>query len=251
MLQILIVFIIGIVIGALSYRYFVNPKKDEIFQQHETITDLDNSQTNKAFEYVYEEAIWGKDEKGNGTSGYGSTIEFNKNYIQFIRDFIVKNKVKSVVDIGCGDWQFSDQIYHDLDIKYEGYDCVEHLINEHKKRFSEKSNYHFYTINGDNIIKNIHTANPDLIILKDVIQHWTNENIVNFFNSIHTSLNFKTLLLTNDHTSSDNVDIKTGQYRRLNLDKEPFITLRKKFLFQTVFEFNSGDGKTTFKVTKL
>lgn len=248
MFQSLIIFIVGIVIGLLFYHYVFHRKINESIEVHETI---DNFQTNHAFEHVYEEAMWGKDEKGNGTSGYGSTVEFNKNYIQFVRDFIIKNKVKTVVDIGCGDWQFSDQIYNDLDVKYEGYDCVKHLIDEHKKIFSGKNNYHFYHINGDNIINSIHTNNPDLIILKDVIQHWTNENILRFFDSIHTSLKFKKILLTNDHSSSDNIDIKTSQYRRLNLDKEPFITLRKKFLFQTVFEFNSGDGKTTFQVTKL
>lgn len=248
MFKFIIIFIVGIIIGVISYHYISNRKPNESIEVHETV---DNSQTNKAFEHVYQEAIWGKDEKGNGTSGYGSTIEFNKNYIKFVRDFIIKNKVKTVVDIGCGDWQFSDQIYHDLDINYEGYDCVKHLIEEHKKRFSKNNNYHFHHINGDNITNSIQTKNPDLIILKDVIQHWTNENIVKFFDSIHSSLKFKTILLTNDHTSYDNVNIQTGQYRRLNLDKEPFITLRKKFLFQTVFEFNSGDGKTTFQVTKL
>ena len=65
----------GIVIGVISYHYIFNRNKATL-EVHET---NDNSQTNKAFEDVYEEAIWGKDEQGNGTSGYGSTIEFNKN----------------------------------------------------------------------------------------------------------------------------------------------------------------------------
>ena len=110
MFKFIIVFIVGIIIGVISYHYISNRKPNESIEVHE---NSDNSQTNKAFEHVYQEAIWGKDEKGNGTSGYGSTIEFNKNYIQFVRDFIIKNKVRTVVDIGCGDCQFSDQISHD------------------------------------------------------------------------------------------------------------------------------------------
>lgn len=90
-----------------------------------------------------------------------------------------------------------------------------------------------------------------MIIIKDVIQHWTNEDILKFFDSIHTSLQFKTMLLTNDHGSNKNVNIQTGKYRRLNLDKEPFSTLRNKFLFKKVFNFNNIAGKTTFQVTKL
>jgi hypothetical protein len=59
------------------------------------------------------------------------------------------------------------------------------------------------------------------------------------------------MLLTNDHGSNKNVNIQTGKYRRLNLDKEPFSTLRNKFLFKKVFNFNNIAGKTTFQVTKL
>ena len=50
--------------------------------------------------------------------------------IEFVRRFIKENSIKSVVDLGCGDWQFSPYIYHDLSVAYVGYDVVLPVIQQ-------------------------------------------------------------------------------------------------------------------------
>ena len=50
--------------------------------------------------------------------------------IEFVRTFIKENSIQSVVDLGCGDWQFSPYIYHDLGVDYVGYDVVLPVIQE-------------------------------------------------------------------------------------------------------------------------
>lgn len=50
--------------------------------------------------------------------------------IEFVRRFIKENSIKSVVDLGCGDWQFSPYIYHDLFVAYVGYDVVLPVIQQ-------------------------------------------------------------------------------------------------------------------------
>ena len=50
--------------------------------------------------------------------------------IEFVRKFIKENAIHSVVDLGCGDWQFSPHIYHDLGVAYTGYDVVLPVIQE-------------------------------------------------------------------------------------------------------------------------
>jgi len=201
-----------------------------------------NRITNEAFEKVYTIGLWGEDENGRGTSGYGSEPAFNTEYIKFMRDFIIRNNIKTVVDIGCGDWQFSNDIYKDMDLTYYGYDCVKRVIEENKERYNHIHKYHFKHINGDNILDNIKTT-MDLLVLKDVIQHWPNEEIVEFLNEIKKNINFKYALFTNDHTSKENVDIAYGDYRPLNWSATPLNT----FAVHSVFGFNTFDDKTTVK----
>jgi 2-polyprenyl-3-methyl-5-hydroxy-6-metoxy-1,4-benzoquinol methylase len=68
---------------------------------------------------------------GRGTSGTGSTLDITREYRSYIEDFIKKHHVKSVVDAGCGDWEFSSATdwnharYTGVDISSEVIDYVE------------------------------------------------------------------------------------------------------------------------------
>jgi hypothetical protein len=67
------------------------------------------------FEYIYAANIW-----GHGSGGGSSPIN-TRGYRRFLQNFLRKNNIKSVVDLGCGDWQFS----HLIDwkgIRYSGFD---------------------------------------------------------------------------------------------------------------------------------
>src|SRR5689334_11039887 len=62
------------------------------------------------FNRIYAEGTWGRDTAGKGVSGTGSTLEITREYRTYVEDFIKKHQVKSVVDAGCGDWNFSSAI---------------------------------------------------------------------------------------------------------------------------------------------
>jgi len=58
------------------------------------------------FTYTYENKIWGdnNNKEYNGSSGGGSDVDYNKNtYVPFLKNFISINKIKDIVDLGCGD----------------------------------------------------------------------------------------------------------------------------------------------------
>lgn len=60
----------------------------------------------------------------------------------------------------------------------------------------------------------------DMMILKDVLQHWSNADIVSFLDKNATR--FKYTLITNTQSQSfDNEDIETGQTRGLSAKFEP------------------------------
>ena len=59
------------------------------------------------FTRIYDIGLWGRNEEGRGFSGSGSRAENAASCLSYLREFIKKNEIKTVVDLGCGDWTFS------------------------------------------------------------------------------------------------------------------------------------------------
>src|SRR5579871_398362 len=72
----------------------------------------------QTFSKIYEANEWGYG------SGVGSLPLNNVDYIKFLKLFIERNTIRSVVDFGCGDWQFS-RFINWAGITYTGFDIVE------------------------------------------------------------------------------------------------------------------------------
>jgi len=69
------------------------------------------------FTEVYEKCSWGdnQEESYKGTSGGGSSIEYNnKIYIPFLKNLIQTLNINSVIDLGCGDFRCGKLIYDDI-----------------------------------------------------------------------------------------------------------------------------------------
>jgi hypothetical protein len=149
------------------------------------------------FTSVYETNVWGSDGSSeyNGSSGGGSEIEFNKDtYIPFLKNFIINNNIKNVVDLGCGNFKCGKLIYDDLDILYTGYDTYKKLIDYNLKQHSS-TKYSFVHLDFFNKKQSI--ANGDLCILKDVIQHWKVDEIYSFLDYLTENKMFKYILICN------------------------------------------------------
>lgn len=177
------------------------------------------------FNSVYRTKLW-----GNG-SGSGSTPDYTQNYRKFLQDYLKANDVKSVVDLGCGDWKFSNLIDWS-GIEYVGVDVSSDII---------KTNQTLYTAPG---ISFVHLdaevedlPNADLVITKDCLQHLSNESVNNILKKLRS---FDRILITQD-ISNTNSDCKNGGYRKLDLRLPPFNLPMKE-----VFNFNV-DNKTTFE----
>ena len=73
------------------------------------------------FEHIYRNDLW------HGGSGPGSFPEVNRPYVRFLQSFLLQNQIRSVVDLGCGDWQFSRGIDWGS-TRYLGLDVVPHVL---------------------------------------------------------------------------------------------------------------------------
>ena len=128
------------------------------------------------FEKIYKDkAFVDQYENPVSLSGPGSFPENNKNYFLFLKEFLNKNNIKSVVDYGCGDFK----LYKDFpwnDIKYLGIDVSETAINVANQ----------YTTDNIKFLckETIDLPKADLLLVKDVFGHWlpdssTNIDIIN------------------------------------------------------------------------
>lgn len=172
----------------------------------------------KIFSSIYENKEWGNLES---LSGFGSTRSFNEPfYIPFIKDFIINNKIKSIADLGCGDFFIGKLIFEDIkDIEYTGYDCVEFIIENNKRKYL---NYNFVYLD---ILKNMNDIkNSELFIIKDVFHHWSNLEIQTFLENFIKNKTYKYMLITNTFSFVEkNIEIETtGKFRPLSALDYPF-----------------------------
>jgi len=162
----------------------------------------------QAFSAIYENKVWGG---GSGASG----PDLTQPYMQMLADFVRNNAVTSVVDVGCGDWQFS-RVMDWSGIRYHGFDVVESVVEANKQSFA-RDTVTFQTMRS---IDDLPIA--DLVVCKDVLQHLPNQDVSEYLD--YFSLYYKYAIVTNDifPDAYTNTDIPHGAGRALRLDQAPF-----------------------------
>lgn len=169
------------------------------------------------FTRIYERSVWGSNNNQTyaGSSGGGSSVDYNKDtYIPFLRKFIKDLNIKTVVDLGCGDFRCGRLIYDDLDVTYAGYDTygkvIEHNSATHPHEKYTFNHLDFFTHKQD-------IVSGDLCILKDVIQHWCVKNITEFLDYLVINKKFKYILICNCCNQwRHNTEIRNGDFRPLS-----------------------------------
>jgi SAM-dependent methyltransferase len=194
-----------------------------------SVSDMQLS-VQERFENIYAQNLWGSG------SGEGSLPISTKGYARFLQIFLRINRVASTVDLGCGDWQFSRFIDWS-GMRYRGFDIVRPVIEQNRKLYTRAGvDFDVSPEQFDEL------PNADLLIVKDVLQHWSNAAIERF---LPTLKRYPLALLTNcieprrrkfwKKSATNNSDIDDGDFRYLDLRKPPF-SLRAK----AVYSFSPG-----------
>jgi hypothetical protein len=162
------------------------------------------------FEAIYKDNSWGFG------SGHGSLPKVTKGYRAYIENFIKENHIKTVVDYGCGDWQFSKLIDWG-DAKYIGLDIVPSVINTNKRVYGT-NNIKF------RLIKPMSSELPkgDLLIVKDVVQHWPTPDVKKFLETIAPQYKFALVTNCSIPEKDVNANIAMGDFRPLDILRDPF-----------------------------
>ncbi len=186
----------------------------------------------RTFNGIYSRGDWGKDSAGKGTSGSGSTLDNTREYRVYVEEFIKKRHVKTVVDAGCGDWEFSAATDWNH-ARYLGVDISTDVIRVVKKKYQKKG---VSFMVGD-VTNSLPSA--DLLLCKDVLQHLPNALIIKFIKNNLKRGKYKWAIITNDR-GGNNRDIKAGEYRLIDLSAPPF---RVKGLKDLPIRFGNQGGK--------
>ncbi len=200
-----------------------------------------NNSTGEIFKTIYDSRLWSSPES---KSGEGS----EKNYTQNLRFWLIENipkyEVRNVVDAPCGDFNWMRHVLPEVSVNYIGLDIVEELIKINNKKYADNN----ISFKKRNIVEQP-IPDCDLLIVRDCLFHFSYKDINKFLKNIKKT-NYKYLLTTSHIVSSDfkNFDIKTGDFRKIDLFKFPF-----NFSKDSILEFINDypDGHKTPKRLSL
>ena len=167
----------------------------------------------EVFARIYEADDW------DGGSGEGSARDATVSYREVLDRVIQSWDVRTVVDVGCGDWQLGELVDWSP-VRYVGWDVVPAVVEANKQKFGHKVEFHL----GDARTEPLPKA--DLLIAKDVLQHWPNSDIREFLAKQHPR--YRYMLITNDISSVHwtgpvNSESGLGGWRTLDLEAPPFL----------------------------
>lgn len=199
-------------------RYFWHLKKKSV---QEIFTD------------IYKNNTWGG-APGTFYSGDGTHSSNAKIYIDNIADFIKKHHIRSVLDIGCGDFRIMSKILEKVEVDYTGADLVEDMLAHHREKYGNEKT-RFVVLNA---IKD-ELPQAELVTIRQVLQHLSNAQIQEILNKLSA---FKYVIITEHMLTSDNVvpnldkipgpHIRTRVLSSVFIDKPPFNVKNPKVLFE-------------------
>lgn len=162
-----------------------------------------------AFTAAYADGQW------HHGSGSGSSPANTARYRRYLAAYLTGHQVKSVLDIGCGDWQ-STRLLNWAGITYTGIDVVPGIVLRNHFRYGWRRNLRFACAD---VLAGPRLPAADLVIVKDLLQHWPDAAI----GQLEELLAGRRALLTYDlRRDRAHADTGPGGYRALDLTRLPF-----------------------------
>lgn len=172
------------------------------------------------FDRIYKEKRWGTGPDANAPfySGVGSYDPSVQEYASLVKSVIEEHGIKSVTEIGCGDFAVASQ-YVDSCQSYVGIDVVKRLI-EHNSQLYGNSRVKFLWRDASKS----KLDRSDLCIIRQVLQHLSNDDIQKVLKNCQS----KFLLITEHLPSvtkikSYNLDKAAGPHIRVPMGSGVFI----------------------------
>ena len=177
------------------------------------------------FHEIYEKKVWAREATDvRYTSGPGSAPEVSRNYEDFMVGLIERRpEVRTLVDIGCGDFQVSGRILARLTrpMCYVGCDIAANVVAFNQERHGREGVV-FRTLDASSAMP----PAGDLVMVREVFQHLSNATILQTIGRLRTV--FQEAVITESLVvpcAAPNVDLVSGYRTRDGLKSGVFVDL--------------------------
>lgn len=181
--------------------------------------------------------------KRESASGPGSYLSNTKEIRELLINTVNNKKIASILDLGCGDWNWMSQTITDLrnikEVFYTGWDANEKLIDELNLKYADNCTTFEQK---DLILDNYPTV--DLIIIRDVLFHLHPRFVKRVLSKIKDSqtpwlisTTYDTQANSNELTIKNNNNIENWYFHLINLSIKPYYL--KKYEVDKVEEKNN------------
>ena len=192
------------------------------------------------FTEIYTKEYWGKAKDGKKYYSGKGTSDTNTNmYFDFLIHFIKENNIKTIFEIGCGDFTIMKKVLEKSNTNYMGADIVKNLVIDLNQKY-QKEKIQFISMDAIND----ELPNADLCVIRQVLQHLNNHQISLILKKIK---NFKYVIIT-EHLPLNpvvkNGDKNMGGYIRLQNKRTSGVYLAENpfnLTTKTVLSYRSDD----------
>lgn len=186
---------------------------------------LNISRLDQVFSDIYESRAWVEHDGQESLSGAGSTAAAARSITAALSSFLKDRGCKRLVDIGCGDFNWMQNVAGDFE--YLGIDIVPSLIASNNAAYGNDKR-RFVCMDATK-----HPIEPwgDVLICREVLFHLSLNNAKALLYHIK-SAGFRDVLLTTDNSMWFNSDIRDGDFRRINLMRSPFSLPPPRMVFK-------------------
>jgi hypothetical protein len=172
---------------------------------------LPPQQMTEVFRGIYSNNAWGSAVSHSGT---GSDLEQTAVIRAVLPGLLGELGVASMLDVPCGDFHWMREV--GLDVDYTGGDVVPDLIAANQERYGNaQRRFRIIDIANDTL------PTVDLVFCRDLLVHFSFDDALRAISNLKYS-GSTWLLTTTFSERRENLDIATGQWRALNLERAPF-----------------------------
>lgn len=165
------------------------------------------------FSNIYKKGLW--DGKGQSRSGAGSTLEATHNIREVLPVLLKEVDATALVDLGCGDFFWMKEV--PLPCKYIGLDIVTEVIEENQQKYTTESRAFYH----HNAVEDQLPDESDVVLCREVLFHLSFEDGIKLIEQVVNS-NARYFFTTTSVELENNKDIRTGQFRNINLLLPPY-----------------------------
>lgn len=185
------------------------------------------------FSEIYAKKLWGSGDE-RFCSGIGSAGDIIGPYADFVRSLIQRERITTIVDLGCGDFQVG-RLLAGTGISYVGCDVCAELVRHNAELFgNDQTTFVHRDIVSDPL------PDGELCMIRQVFQHLPNRDILAV---LHKARKYRLLLVSDEQVGNDNAaensDIlpyhgtRRALGRGLKLERAPFNIPVETVLTQT------------------